>query len=79
MGDELRLVRYNPKFREFGLVIHDGGTATLLIAYCPFCGEALPDSLRDRWFDLLSELGVESGDDEVPLPMLTDEWWTQTE
>lgn len=79
IGDELQLVRYNAKFREYGLVIHDGGTSSLLIGYCPFCGVTLPESLRERWFEVLEGLGHEPGDEGVPATMLTDEWWADFE
>jgi hypothetical protein len=77
LSDDLRVVRYNPKFREYGLPIHDGGTASLLIEFCPFCGVVLPASLRDSWFDALDDLGLESGDEGVPADMLTAEWWSK--
>ncbi len=28
--------------KEFGIPIHDGGTAFIRINYCPWCGEKLP-------------------------------------
>ena len=33
------LIDYNP-FREYGLIVHDGGTAVAVIDYCPWCGAA---------------------------------------
>lgn len=26
---------------DYGLIIHDGGTATIAISYCPWCGQKL--------------------------------------
>jgi hypothetical protein len=40
------LVAYRPEFKEYGLMIHDGGTSTITIDYCPFCGAKLPTSSR---------------------------------
>jgi hypothetical protein len=40
------LIGYSPKFDEYGLLIHDGGTSSLAIRFCPFCGAALPHSKR---------------------------------
>lgn len=48
-GDGLMI--YNDIFGEFGLPVHDGGASYVLISHCPWCGSALGDSARDRWFD----------------------------
>jgi hypothetical protein len=40
------LVAYRAEFNEYGLMIHDGGTSTITIDYCPFCGAKLPTSSR---------------------------------
>ena len=53
------LVFYEPRFDEYGIIIHDGGTSVQLIHYCPWCGTALPVSKRDRWFDQLAVLGFD--------------------
>ena len=79
LSDELGVVRYVPKFREYGLVVHDGGTGKLAISFCPFCGASLPTSLRDRWFQDLEGLDLEPGDPAIPKRMLTDEWWAESE
>lgn len=59
---------YHPLFREYGLVIHDGGMSYLLIDHCPFCGEPLPEPKRDWWFDEVERLGL----DDTPLKDLPD-------
>lgn len=51
------IVEFNPKFREYGIIVHDGGMSVILIKFCPWCGEKLPSSLRDRWFAELKESG----------------------
>ncbi|RTL43895.1 MAG: hypothetical protein EKK53_09285 [Burkholderiales bacterium] len=53
------LIRYSDKFREYGLRIHDGGSGSVAIAHCPWCGATLPVSLRSRWFDELAALGID--------------------
>jgi hypothetical protein len=68
------LVGFSPKFQEYGIWIHDGGTAWVEIAYCPWCGAALPASARDQWFEALTNLGLDPGDDRVP-PEFEDERW----
>jgi len=66
------LVAYNEIFDEFGLIVHDGSAAYVLITHCPWCGTRLPESQRDRWFDETEALGV--GDDELPEKYLSGAW-----
>nr|WP_307166164.1 hypothetical protein [Streptomyces rishiriensis] len=68
------LVRYEPKFREYGLIVHDGGSAYREIAFCPWCGTRLPQSRRDGWFDALEARGIDPWEDRVP-PEFEDERW----
>jgi hypothetical protein len=35
------LVAHSPRTGEFGLMIHDGGTASVQIHFCPWCGAKL--------------------------------------
>ncbi|MBC7494763.1 MAG: hypothetical protein H7221_07125 [Flavobacterium sp.] len=42
---------YVEKFNEYGLKICDGGSSNILIEFCPWCGEKLPNSKREKWFD----------------------------
>jgi hypothetical protein len=49
--EEARSVIYIPKFREYGIVILDGGSSMKRINYCPWCGTQLPSPLRDEWFE----------------------------
>jgi hypothetical protein len=69
------LVHYSPKFREYGLIVHDGGSSSIGIRFCPWCGSALPDSLRDRWFKELEGLGIDPGEQSVPEQYRTSAWW----
>ncbi|WP_425490081.1 DUF6980 family protein [Dyella telluris] len=43
-----RVLKYSSRFNEYGLVIHDGGSASYSIRFCPFCGVKLPASRRDN-------------------------------
>ena len=67
-------VIFTPKLREFGISVLNGGTGSLGIAFCPWCGQKLPDSLRDDWFDKLEQLGIDPYGDKIPAE-LTDERW----
>ncbi|WP_425615575.1 DUF6980 family protein [Anatilimnocola sp. NA78] len=42
------LIEYWPRFREYGIIIHDGGSSVMRIEFCPWCGSRLPESLRDK-------------------------------
>lgn len=68
-------IHYSPKLREFGVRILDGGSSRLMISFCPWCGQKLPDSLRDDWFDRLENLGIHPSEDEVPAEFTDDRWW----
>ena len=77
LGDGEAGISYSERFREYGIKILDGGSAILMIGYCPWCGAKLPVSLRDEWFDLLEKLGLEPGDPQVPEEMSSGLWWRQ--
>jgi uncharacterized protein DUF6980 len=69
-------IKYFPKFREYGIPVYDGGTSFIVMLFCPWCGQQLPSSLRDMWFDLLDEKGIDCGDfDLIPEDMNSDSWW----
>lgn len=68
-------VDYIPKLREYGVRILDGGSSHLGIRFCPWCGQQLPDSLRDEWFDSLERLGVDPYGDEIPSEFTDDRWY----
>ena len=40
------LICHSGQSDEFGIIIHDGGSAYSLIQYCPWCGTKLPESQR---------------------------------
>jgi len=70
------LISYSEKFREYGLRIHDGGSSSVAIAHCPWCGAKLPSSLRTRWFEELAALGFDDPtSQEIPDTFLTDAWY----
>ncbi|MBH0237222.1 DUF6980 family protein [Methylobrevis albus] len=69
------LFSYSDKFDEYGLIVHDGGSAVILIDFCPFCGTRLPSSRRDDWFDEVEALGFSDFDDPaIPTKYATSAW-----
>jgi hypothetical protein len=64
-------------FNEYGIIVHDGGSSSsITIAFCPWCGAQLPESLRDRWFEALESLGFDNPfEQEIPKEYKTDEWY----
>ena len=40
------LVHYAARFDEYGLIVHDGGSSSVRVEYCPWCGAKLPASKR---------------------------------
>lgn len=53
---EDKILEYVPKFNEYGINVKDGGTSHVEIRFCPWCGERLPNSKRDEWFNELESL-----------------------
>lgn len=50
INDPRVFIDYTSKYREFLIKTVDPGIVRL-ICNCPWCGKALPESLRDKWFD----------------------------
>jgi len=36
-----KIIIYDEKDNDYGLIIHDGGTASISISFCPWCGMEL--------------------------------------
>ncbi|MFF4485609.1 DUF6980 family protein [Streptomyces sp. NPDC001544] len=60
------LVDFSARFQEYGLIVHDGGTSSITIGFCPWCGRRLPESQRDRWFEEPERRGIDPWEDELP-------------
>lgn len=73
-SDEIPIV-YTARYREFGVRVLDGGTSTIELLYCPWCGQKLPESLRDRWFDELERRGIDPATGELPAEFTDDRWY----
>jgi hypothetical protein len=68
------LIVHVSKYREYGLIVHDGGRSYIRIEHCPWCGASLPTSVRDEWFDALEALGLDPWNDDVPKEFEDDTW-----
>ena len=64
-------VRWNARFDEYW--IPAGGSRQCLF-YCPWCGEKLPPSQRDRWFDELEAMGLDPLADDIPESYRSAAW-----
>jgi hypothetical protein len=70
------LIDYNQKFDEYGIIIHDGGSSSLTISFCPWCGTKLTESKRDLWFDTLEKLGFsDPHEQEIPEDFKSGKWY----
>lgn len=72
-------VLYDPSAREFSLM-ETWGPAVIVISHCPWTGKALPGSLDDLWYELVSsELDTEDWtyeDVRARLPeFVAEDWW----
>jgi len=73
------LFLYNAIYDEYGVIIHDGGSSYIEIAFCPFCGHRFNESKRYKFFELLEnelhygDLEISNGD--IPEEFKSDEWW----
>lgn len=68
-------IMFIEKFREYGIMVLDGGSSYIILANCPWCGAALPKSLRMEWFDALDKLGLEPDSLELPIEYTDDRWY----
>lgn len=73
-----RLIKYSIEFDEYAIPDYvaypDAEGPRQLINFCPWCGERLPNSRRDDWYDELERMGIDPSDGEIPSAYLTDEW-----
>lgn len=64
-------VRYDARFDEYWI---PAGDARQLLFFCPWCGEQLPASRRDHWFDELEARGLDPIEDPVPDDFRSGAW-----
>ena len=71
-------LRYQPRYRDYTIAGFDSRNAGVQeIAYCPFCGTKLPESLFDEWHVRLAELGLEWISPDIPEELRSDQWWRE--
>ncbi|MFJ9455755.1 DUF6980 family protein [Kitasatospora sp. NPDC101447] len=63
--DPLPAVPSDQPGARYGLIVHDGGAASIGIDFCSRCGQRLLDSRRDRWFDETERRGIDPSKDDV--------------
>jgi hypothetical protein len=63
-------------YRAYGLPIHDGGSSSISIRYCPWCGARLPQRLDEEWEEEVRARGFDPDGDEGELPaeLAWDTW-----
>ncbi len=70
------IIKYIPKFDEYGIPIYDGGSSMIEIKFCPWCGTKLPESKRDLWFDTLEKMKVNIDlEKEIPEEFKSVKWY----
>ena len=70
------VVTYHPRFDEYGMPIRDGGSSSMGMRFCPWCGTEKPQSKRDLWFDTLATLGFDDPTEQsIPDDFNSDAWW----
>ncbi len=72
-----KIIFYIPQYREYGIRVTD--TIYQKINSCPWCSRAFSVSLKEKFFDVLSEnmekeIGIDDLD-QAPPEFKTDEWW----
>ena len=69
--NDWKTVRYDPRFDLYWV---QAGSAKQQIFFCPWCGEQLPPSQRNRWFDELEAQGIDPNQGAIP-PEFQDGVW----
>lgn len=62
---------------EFGIQVLDGGTSSIGLTFCPWCGQKLPSSLRDAWFDEMDRLGIGPFGEHIPAEFSDERWYSE--
>jgi len=68
-------LRFVSKFAEYGIAVDDGGSSSIQLNYCPWCGNRLPESKRTEWFERLEALKIDPLGEEIPHDFQSDAWY----
>jgi len=89
-GDkEDKVIYYNSQFDEYGIPIYDNlqfdehgksiskSNSCIIIHFCPWCGNNLPESKRDLFFSIIEKLGCNYiyDHDCIPKKYKKFGWW----
>ena len=70
------IIIYDAKFDEYGMIIHDGGSSSIGMSFCPWCGKKMPMSKRDLWFETLEKLGYDDPfEQDIPKEYQSNKWY----
>jgi hypothetical protein len=64
-------VSYDARFDVYWV---PAGSAHQQLFFCPWCGERLPSSQRDRWFDELEAMGIDPNCHPIPEAYQSGAW-----
>jgi len=73
-------ISYSKVMREYYIDLIDS-PAKQCAVYCPFCGDKLPSSVRDQYFEILEKEyqidhpRYEEQAKRIPEEFKSDEWW----
>lgn len=71
-----RVIDWIAGWNEYLIPVAYDGYSSTNIQFCPFCGDGLPPSKRDQWYEALYALGYnDPTEQEIPNAFNTDEWW----
>lgn len=67
-------------WNEYRINIPRLGNSSVVVSYCPWCGQRLPGSLRVRWYETLHQMGyMDPGEEEIPKEFDSDAWWRRAD
>jgi hypothetical protein len=64
------------RWNEYRIEISRHGNSATLIYFCPWCGQRLPPSLSEEWYQTLRAMGYDDpGEQDIPQEFESDAWW----
>jgi hypothetical protein len=69
------IVKYSNIWNEYNIDINEN--IQQQIYYCPWCGEKLPISQRERWFDNLESMGIDPMNGNIPEEFQDETWYNK--